>query len=135
MWKGWQRHSARRAGLAPLAQVDDCPHALVRRWLGPFRLLLELSAAKRLNLRVSALLACLLLGGCSLSTPQKPTEPSGITQQLLIRSLERALAQLDIERLKSRSVAVEVFSPLQAGPEAFVREFVISWLRIHGVRT
>jgi len=100
-----------------------------------FRLLLEWKVAKRLNLRLSALLACLLLGGCSLSTPQKPTEPSGITQQLLIRSLERALAKLDIERLKSRSVAVEVFSPLQAGPEAFVREFVISWLRVHGVRT
>jgi hypothetical protein len=98
-----------------------------------FQFLLKLSAPKRVKLRMSAKLACLLLlGGCSLWIPQKPTELSGITQQLLIRSLERALAQLDIEQLKSRSVALEVF--LQAGPETFVREFVVSWLRAHGVR-
>jgi hypothetical protein len=92
----------------------------------------------RAKLRVSAMLACLVLGGCSLWTPQKPTELSGITQQLLIRSLERALAQLDIEQLKRRNVAAEVF--LLAGPETFVREtfvreFVVAWLRAHGVRT
>jgi hypothetical protein len=92
----------------------------------------------RAKLRVSAMLACLVLGGCSLWTPQKPTELSGITQQLLIRSLERALAQLDIEQLKSRNVAAEVF--LLAGPETFVREtfvreFVVAWLRAHGIRT
>ena len=45
---------------------------------------------------------------------------------------ERALAQLDIEQLKRRNVAAEVF--LQAGPEMFVREFVVAWLRAHGVR-
>ncbi len=87
----------------------------------------------RAKLRVSAMLGCLMLGGCSLWTPQKPTELSGTTQQLLIRSLERALTQLDIEQLKRRNVAVEVF--LQAGPETFVREFVVAWLRAHGVRT
>jgi hypothetical protein len=91
------------------------------------------NAPKWAKPQVSAMLACLVLGGCSLWTPQKPTELSGITQQLLIRSLERALAQLDIEQLKSRNVAAEVF--LQAGPETFVREFVVAWLRAHGVRT
>jgi len=85
------------------------------------------------NLRVRAVLSCLLLGGCTLSPVPSPTQPSGVTQQLLIRSLERALAGLDIEKLKSQSVAVEVF--LQAGPEAFVREFIVSWLRARGVRT
>jgi hypothetical protein len=95
--------------------------------------LVGLNAAKWTPLRVSPILACLLLGGCSLWSPQKPTEISGITQQLLIRSLERALAQLDIELLKGRNVAVQVF--LQAGPETFVREFIVSWLRAHGIRT
>lgn len=83
--------------------------------------------------RVSAVLACLMLGGCTLSPVPSPTQPSGVTQRLLIRSLERALAGLDIEKLKSQSVAVEVF--LQAGPETFVREFIVTWLRAHGVRT
>jgi hypothetical protein len=60
---------------------------------------------------------CLVLGGCSLWTPQKPTELSGITQQLLIRSLERALAQLDIEQLKrARNAGL-----ISASPVASVR--------------
>ena len=80
-----------------------------------------------------ALLACLVLGGCSLSPVPNPTQPSGVTQQLLIRSLERALGGLDIEKLKSQTVTVEVFH--HAGPEALVKEFVITWLRAHGVRT
>src|SRR5262249_15381546 len=37
---------------------------------------------KRVKLQ-SAMLTCLVLGGCSLWTPQKPTELSGVTQQLL----------------------------------------------------
>lgn len=80
-----------------------------------------------------ALLACLVLGGCSLSPVPPPTQPSGVTQQLLIRSLERALGGLDIEKLKSQTVTVEVFH--HAGPEALVKEFVVTWLRAHGVRT
>jgi hypothetical protein len=80
-----------------------------------------------------AVLASSLLAGCSLSPVPAPTQPSGITQQLLIRSLERALGQLDIEKLKTQSVAVEVFH--HAGPEALIKEFVVAWLRAHGVRT
>ena len=50
-----------------------------------------------------------------------------------MRSLERALGQLDIEKLKQQPVAVEVF--YHAGPEALVKEFVITWLGAHGIRT
>jgi hypothetical protein len=82
---------------------------------------------------VSAVLACLLLGGCSLSPVPKPTEPSGVTQQLMMRSLERALAKLDLEALQGRTVSVEVFH--HGGPEALVKEFIVAWLRAHGVRT
>lgn len=84
-------------------------------------------------LRVSAGLACLLLAGCSLSATPGATQPSGVTQQLLVRSLERALARLDIERLKRQSVAVEVFH--HTGPETFIKEFTVAWLRAQGVRT
>jgi hypothetical protein len=79
------------------------------------------------------LVACLTLGACSLSPVSPATLPSGVTQQLLMRSLERALGQLDIERLKNQTVTVEVFQ--HAGPEALVKEFVVAWLRAHGVRT
>jgi hypothetical protein len=75
----------------------------------------------------------LVLGGCSLSATPAATQPSGVTQQLLVRSLERALAKVDLERLKQQTVAVEVFP--HAGPDTFVREFTISWLRARGVRT
>jgi hypothetical protein len=83
--------------------------------------------------RVSFGILGLVLGGCSLSATPTATQPSGVTQQLLVRSLERALARLDVERLKRQTVAVEVFP--HAGPETFVREFTISWLRAKGVRT
>ncbi len=82
---------------------------------------------------VIAVLFCLALGACSLSPVPPPTQPSGVTQQLLMRSLERALGQLDIERLKRQTVTVEVFH--HVGPEALVKEFVVTWLRARGVRT
>lgn len=81
----------------------------------------------------AVVLAGLLLGGCTLSPALPATQPSGITQQLMMRSLERALRQLDIEKLKQQSVAVEVF--FHAGPEALIKEFVVTWLRAQGVRT
>ncbi|HXJ83898.1 MAG TPA: hypothetical protein VMS64_35085 [Candidatus Methylomirabilis sp.] len=82
-----------------------------------------------------------------------PTQPSGITQQLLIRALERGLNQLDVRRLSGRTVDVDVF--VQAGNsgvvssgfdyrgvasqgyvnQAFIKEFVVVWLKAHGVRT
>src|SRR5258706_5710178 len=49
-----------------------------------------------------------------------------------MRSLERALAQLDIERLQRQTITIEVFH--HAGPEVLVKEFVTTWLRAHGVR-
>ena len=80
----------------------------------------------------AALAACLSSSGCSLSPVPSPTQPSGVTQQLLMRSLERALAQLDIERLQRQTITIEVFQ--HAGPEILIKEFVTTWLRAHGVR-
>jgi hypothetical protein len=64
---------------------------------------------------VAALLG-MLLAGCSLASQIGATAPAGITQQLLIRSLERALADVDLTRIGSRPVALEV--TVQAGNEA-----------------
>ena len=84
--------------------------------------------------RVSlALMGGLLVGGCSLAGQLPPTKPAGVTQQLLIRSLERALAQLDLGRLQGPGVSIDVF--VQDGNQAFIKEFVTAWLQAHGVRT
>ena len=80
-----------------------------------------------------AAVVCVLLGGCSVTTGLLPTQPTGVTQQLLIRSLERSLAKLDLQRFGGRRVDIDVSA--QAGNEAFVREFVVAWLKAHGVRT
>jgi hypothetical protein len=68
-----------------------------------------------------------------LSSGLLPTQPPAITQQLVIRSLERGLSGLYVHRFAGRRVDVAVFA--QAGNEAFVKEFVMSWLKAHGVRT
>ena len=82
---------------------------------------------------LAAAVLCVLQGGCSVTSGLLPTQPPGVTQQLVIRSLERGLAGLDLHRFAGRSVDVNVFA--QAGNEAFVKEFVVSWLKAHGVRT
>ena len=82
---------------------------------------------------IAAAVLCVLLGGCSLTSGLLPTQPPGVTQQLVIRSLERGLAGLYLHRFAGRGVEVKVFA--QAGNEAFVKEFVMSWLKAHGVRT
>jgi hypothetical protein len=82
-----------------------------------------------------AALSLLLLGGCSgsLANVLPATQPPGVTQQLMIRSLERALGQLDLSRLQGPGVAVDVF--VMVGNQTFVKEFCIAWLEAHGVRT
>ena len=77
------------------------------------------------------ILAC-LLGGCAFSSQLTPTQPAGVTQQLLMRSLERALATLDIGRFVDRAVTVDLYQ--QAGNEAFVKAFVTAWLEAHRVQ-
>ncbi len=79
-----------------------------------------------------AALVGLLLAGCSLANTIGTTAPTGITQQLLVRSLERALSRLDLERARQKPVALEV--TVQSGNEGFVKDFVTTWLRANGVR-
>src|SRR5215471_19298369 len=96
---------------------------------------------------IVASLACLVLAGCSVTSGLGPTQPSGTTQQLLIRALERGLNQLDLQRFTGRAVNVEVF--VQAGNSGvvnssydsrgansqgfvnqdFVKEFTVVWLK------
>ena len=86
----------------------------------------------RVRHALAVLALCILLGGCAFSSQLTPTQPPGITQQLVIRSLERALAGLDLNRFAGKRVALDVH--IQAGNEAFVKAFVQTWLEAHGVR-
>ena len=73
------------------------------------------------------------LAGCSMASSTVATAPAGVTQQLLIRSLERALAEIDRSKIGARPVALEV--TVHSGNEGFVKDFVTTWLKAHGVRT
>jgi hypothetical protein len=86
-------------------------------------------------------LVSLLVAGCSITTGLLPTQPTGVTQQLMLRALERGLAQLDVPRLGARRVQIEVFAqPGQLRDEprpvndVFVQEYVTAWLRARGLR-
>lgn len=80
-----------------------------------------------------ALVATSLVAGCSLTSGLMSTQPPGVAQQLLIRALERGLERIDVSRLAGRGATVEVF--VQSGNENFVREFILTWFKAHGVRT
>lgn len=75
--------------------------------------------------------AALLMGmaGCT-STRVTQTGRSGIEQQLLVRSLERAVARLDLDRFAGRRVALDLFALTPDQP--FAKEFVTSWLEARG---
>lgn len=81
--------------------------------------------------RIGLAAAVLLAAGCS-ARQVTLTERSGIEQELLARSLERAAARLDIGRLTGRSVALEVFALTK--DERFAREFLTASLEQRGVR-
>lgn len=75
---------------------------------------------------------CLLLtGACAHSLALTPQEPSATSQLLLVRALDRALAQLDLSPLAGRSVEVELVG--QAANLAFAKEVVQERLRERGV--
>jgi hypothetical protein len=71
--------------------------------------------------------ALFLLVGCAVSTQVTNTPRSSIEQQLLMRSLERALTGLNIEELKGRTVAVDFYA---LSPDTnFAKEFFTAWLQ------
>lgn len=91
----------------------------IRRRLGPagrFRLL-------------AAVLA-VLVAGCA-STRVTQTKRSGTEQDLLVQSLERALAHLDLSRFTGKRVALKLYA--LTPDQGFATEFVTSRLEAKGV--
>jgi hypothetical protein len=72
-----------------------------------------------------------LLVGCGTARVTT-THRSGIEQQLLVRSLERAAAKLDIMGLAGRRVALELYA--QTDDRAFAKDFITAWLEQQGVQ-
>jgi hypothetical protein len=79
------------------------------------------------------IVALTTLGGCAGSSQLLPTQPSAVTQQLVVRSFERALMKLDVSRFAGRKVSVELASQ-SYGAQSFAKEFVTTWLEARGVR-
>jgi hypothetical protein len=86
----------------------------------------------RAPLPLLALMALLLLGaGCAMQRQVTLTQRSGVEQELLIRSLERAITRLDVTRLAGRRVVLELYALTSDQP--FAREFVTVRLQRRGV--
>lgn len=73
-----------------------------------------------------------LAGGCAVSTKVTSTPRSTTEQQLLVRSLERAMAQMDAGRFAGKSVTLDVHG--LTGDRNFAKEWVVVWLREHGAQ-
>ena len=76
-----------------------------------------------------ALLLALLTGACSVAPTH--TGRSAIEQELIVRSIERAIASLDTSKLLGRKVALEIFG-LNDDRE-FARQMLLARLRVRGV--
>jgi hypothetical protein len=70
--------------------------------------------------------------GCAVTNQITKTSRSSIEQRLLVRALERALAGIDGEQLRGKTVAVDFYG--LTSDRDFAREFFIAWLQSQRVR-
>jgi hypothetical protein len=85
--------------------------------------------------RFTNLLLCLaifLLAGCAVSNQITKTQRSSIEQELLVRAFERAMASLDTQKLKDKSVAVDFYG--LTPDKDFAKEYFTAWLQSQRVR-
>lgn len=99
------------------------------------RLRIGSAGSRRLVARrscVVCVVSLVLASACAYSTQISPQEPSASTQLLLVRSLDRALAELDLGRFAGRRVDVDLIA--QGGNRDFATELVRKRLRERGVQ-
>lgn len=84
------------------------------------------ACSRPLHARPLPILCCVCLLGAAVHP-----RPSASTQLLVARSLDRAIAQLDVSRLVGRKVEVELIG--QGGNRDFAKAFVEKRLRERGV--
>src|SRR5262245_2283745 len=68
-----------------------------------------------------------MLTGCAISTQISNTQRSSVEQRLLVRSFERALATLDTQEFKGKTVAIDFYN-LTADKD-FMKELFTAWLQ------
>jgi hypothetical protein len=86
-----------------------------------------------IDIRMRILTLCaVLLAGCAVTTQVTNTQRSSIEQQLLVRSLERALVALNAQEFKGKTVTVDFYG--LTPDRDFAREFVTAWLQAQQVQ-
>jgi hypothetical protein len=80
--------------------------------------------------RVLAAVLAVLIAGCATRVTQ--TKRSGTEQELLVQSLERALAHLDLSRFSGKRVVLNLYA-LTPDDQGFASEFAASRLEAKGV--
>ena len=75
------------------------------------------------------LILCLfmLLTGCAISTQISNTQRSSVEQRLLVRSFERALATLDTQEFKGKTVVIDFYG--LTADKYFMKELFTAWLQ------
>ncbi len=87
------------------------------------------SIARRVGLaEVLAAILAVLVAGCATRVTQ--TKRSGTEQDLLVQSLERALAHLDLSRFSGKRVALKLYA--LTDDQAFASEFATARLEAQG---
>jgi hypothetical protein len=74
----------------------------------------------------------MLLAGCAVTTQITNTQRSSIEQQLLFRSFERALATLNTQEFKGKTVTVDFYG--LTPDRDFAKEFFTAWLQAQKVQ-
>lgn len=82
---------------------------------------------------ISIVLSCLTTG-CTVSTQLSVTGRSSLEQQLLVRSLERAVARLDVQPFTNGPLTVDVVTLTNAETQTFAEQFVRARLKEQGLR-
>lgn len=75
---------------------------------------------------------CFLLGGCAATAQITNTPRSTIEQELLVRALDRAMAGIEIENLKGKTVTVDFYG--LTPDKDFAKEYFTAWLQAQRVR-
>jgi hypothetical protein len=81
---------------------------------------------------IAGVLTVFVSMSCSVPATVTTTKRSSIEQLLLVRSLERAAAGLDLKPFAGKSVTVEAFGLTE--DREFVKEYIIARLQEHRVR-
>ena len=79
---------------------------------------------------IAILFAFILLIGCGFSTQIPASKPSGLEQMLIVKSLQRAAAKLELGRYHGKRVYLELFS--QLSNDRFIRAYLSTLLQKDG---